>query len=361
MAISVAIWKVGMQPEQLAAASIGTEADLEAMIVAAPQILSDDWMLIGQQVGTSYRGYLDLLAISRDGSLVVIELKRKMTPREVIAQALDYASWVQELRTDQIAAIYAKFSGGDLAANFLKRFGTALDEETLNQSHQIVIVAETIDESTERIVKYLGDRNIPINVLCFQVFANGAERLLSRAWLLDPVTTQVNAAESPMGDKEPWNGEFYFNFGHGETRSWDEARKYNFISAGGGARYSGPLKLLKAGDRLWVKAPGYGFVGVATVTGELQAASDFTIMNASTNEARPALDVLTEAKYFRDVETDADKCEYFVPVTWIKAVELTAAIHELGFFGVPSTLCRPTSPRWRHTVDRLKAIFNISS
>ena len=42
-------------------------------------------------------GRIDLLAIAPDASLVLIDLKRDRTPREVVAQALDYASWVEQL------------------------------------------------------------------------------------------------------------------------------------------------------------------------------------------------------------------------------------------------------------------------
>jgi hypothetical protein len=55
----------------------------------------------------------------------------------------------------------------------------------VNQSHQIVIVAATLDASSERIVGYLNRRDIPINVLCFQVFEAEGSQLLSRVWLLD--------------------------------------------------------------------------------------------------------------------------------------------------------------------------------
>ena len=47
-----------------------------------------------------------------------------------------------------------------------------LDEDALNQSHQIVVVAATLDDSTERIIAYLTERGIAINALLFQVFAN---------------------------------------------------------------------------------------------------------------------------------------------------------------------------------------------
>src|SRR4051794_9207516 len=220
MPIRHAIWKVGAHPVPLVESSLVSEQLLEEMIVAAPRLLSDEWMLIGRQEDTGFGGRIDLLAIAPDGSLVLIELKRDRTPREVVAQALDYAGWVERLRAEDIAAIYGRFAPGrSLAQDFRQRFGQELDEETLNQSHQIIIVAASLDDSTERIVAYLSDRDIPINVLCFQVFTNGAEQLLSRAWLLDPVRTQVSAAATPDGPNEPWNGEFYSNYGHGEQRS----------------------------------------------------------------------------------------------------------------------------------------------
>src|SRR5271157_3225996 len=94
MPIRHAIWRVAPKPDPLAESSLAKEQLLEDMIVAAPPILSDEWMLIGRQEDTGYGGRIDLLAIAPDGSLVLIELKRDRTPREVVAQALDYASWV---------------------------------------------------------------------------------------------------------------------------------------------------------------------------------------------------------------------------------------------------------------------------
>jgi hypothetical protein len=89
---------------------------------------------------------------------------------------------VSDLQPEVIAAIYAGCANGrDLGADFQARFGQALDEEALNASHQNVLVASSIEDSTSRIVRYLSERDIAINVLCFQVFFSGEERLLSRA------------------------------------------------------------------------------------------------------------------------------------------------------------------------------------
>lgn len=356
MPIHTAIWKVATKPELLTESSLAKEQMLEEMIVAAPRLLSDEWMLIGRQEDTGFGGRIDLLAIAPDGSLVLIELKRDRTPRDVVAQALDYAGWVEKLRAEEIAAIYSRFAPErSLSQEFRQRFGQDLDEETLNQSHQIIIVASSLDDSTERIVAYLSQRDIPINVLCFQVFACGTEQLLSRAWLLDPVRTQVGAVAAPDGPNEPWNGEFYCSFGHGESRSWADAVQYGFICGGGGAWYSRTLQLLSPGDRVWVKVPGAGFVGVGRTTGVAQPATTFKVAT-STGEV-PVLEIAKGGSYHREFLNDPERCEYFVPVQWLQTVPLEKAVYEIGLFGNQNTVCKPTAPKWRSTVERLKEKF----
>lgn len=352
MPIQHALWTTGPQPVEVAEGALAGERDLEDMIVAAPRILSDEWMLIGRQEDTGRGGRIDLLAIAPDGALVLVELKRDRTPREVVAQALDYASWVETLEPEHVAAIYDRFrKGASLADDFHARFGQPLDEDTLNGSHQVVVVAASLDPSTERIINYVNQRGVAINVLFFQVFQLGDQKLLSRAWLIDPGEVQVQAAATVRGrEQEPWNGEFYVNFGADQTRLWQEARRYGFISAGGSSWFSNTLRLLKEGDRIWVKIPGKGFVGVGRVAGTRLPAADFTI------DDRPALDVL-QGGYHRQHVDDPEKTEYFVAVDWLQTVPEAEAVQEVGMFGNQNTVCKPKTPLWRHTVDRLKVRF----
>jgi hypothetical protein len=358
MTIRTALWKVGLQPEQLAEGSLPSEKLLENMIVAKPQLLSDEWMLIGRQERTGAGGVIDLLAVAPDASVVLIELKRDRTPREVVAQALDYASWVSKLKAEDISGIYRRYAPGrNLADDFKTRFGQVLDEDLLNQSHQVVIVSAQLDASSERIVSYLNERDVPINVLCFQVFMNGPEQLLSRAWLLDPLQIQVNAAPAEKGATEPWNGEFYVSYGAPERRSWAEAVKYGFVSGGGGAWYSRTLQLLNPGDRVWVNVPPKGYVGVGVVTGPPEPVTEFKLMTP--DGLQPALSVLKEANYHQEHAADPERSEWFVPVKWLKTVSVDHAVKEVGFFGNQNTVCKPTTAKWRHTVNRLRELFDI--
>lgn len=356
MPIRTDLWKIGLQPVQLAESGLQTEQLLEEMIVAAPRMLSDEWMLIGRQENTGFAGRIDLLAIAPDASLVLIELKRDRTPREVVAQALDYACWVEKLRTDEVRAIYARFAPGrDLAADFSQKFGQMLDEDELNNGHQIIIVAASLDASTERIVAYLSAQGIPINVLCFQIFTAGESEILSRSWLLDPVNTQAAALTKVDKASEAWNGEYYCSFGDSAERSWSDAVNLGFICGGGGAWYSRTLQLLSPGDRVWVKVPGRGFVGVGRVTGHAEPATTFKVTTAQGHV--PILDAVKSGDYHRQFLDDEDRCEYFVPVQWLQTGPLTQAVQEIGLFGNQNTICRPTTPKWRATVERLKERF----
>jgi hypothetical protein len=357
MPIRTAIWKIGSNPEQLQEDSLAKEQELESMILASPRLLTDDWMLIGRQEDTGFGGRIDLLAIAPDGSMILIELKRDRTPREVVAQALDYATWVENLKSDDISAIYERFTKGQsLTTDFKQRFGVELTEDNFNQRHEIVIVAALLDDSSERIVNYLNKRGISINVLCFQVFKHGNDKLLSRSWLLDPVHVQINASASADSSSEPWNGEFYCSFGEGNDRSWSDAVKYGFICAGGGEWYSRTLSALKPGDRVWVKNPAYGFVGVCRVTGPSTPAASFTVKDSEGNDI-PIFDTELQADYHKQFIENLQDCEYFVPVEWLQTVESQNAVSEIGLFGNQNTVCKPTTPKWRHTVERLKIKF----
>lgn len=356
MPIRHAIWKIAAQPVPLVKSSLITEQLLEEMIVAAPKIISDEWMMIGRQESTGFGGRVDLLAVAPDGSVILIELKRHRTPREVVAQAIDYASWVEHLKPEDIVEIYNRFAPGrSLAGDFRQRFGQNLDDDSLNGSHQIVIVASSLDESSERIVNYLNERDIAINVLCFQVFTNGTEQLISRTWLLDPVRTQATITTPTAGANEPWNGEFYSSFGESETRSWADAVEYGFICGGGAPWYSKTLQLLSPGDRVWVKVPGLGFVGVGRAVGHAQPAAEFCV--STPRGDLPILDVARRGSYHRELVNDRENCEYFVPIKWLETRPLEKGIQEIGMFGNQNTVCRPITPSWRSTVERLKERF----
>lgn len=150
------MWRIdGDKPLRLAAAKLPTEATLEAYLEQDPSLLGERLLVIGRQLKTPHGMFIDLLAMDIEGNLHVLELKRDKTPRDVVAQVLDYGSWVTNLQRDQVIDIANDHLGeAPFEAAFVECFGTSVPDE-LNADLKLVVVATDLDESSERIVRYL--------------------------------------------------------------------------------------------------------------------------------------------------------------------------------------------------------------
>jgi hypothetical protein len=366
MPLELGIWRIDGDLKRVNLSSLDQEGRLEDFLDKDISIASPDWMVIGRQVYTDYGTYIDLLAIDRDGNLIIIELKRDKTPRDIVAQLLDYASWVKDLKDEDIALIYNTYlkkyhserSNESIDDAFRKRFNVTQLPESLNDAHEMVVVASSLDASTERIVTYLAEEHsVPINAVFFSVFRDADREYISRVWYIDPASTVVAKEDEEVG-AQTWNGEFYVSFGQYEDQKWEDAVKYGFISASGGSWYSRTLHMLEEGKRVWVNVPGYGYVGVGEVAGPVVKVDKFTVKNNDGNEV-PLSEVPLEAIDMFSKADDEEKAAYLVRVKWIKTVPLDQAIKERGFFGNQNTVCKPTSKKWEHTVERLKKRFVI--
>ncbi|WP_282041067.1 endonuclease NucS domain-containing protein [Halomonas alimentaria] len=367
MAIEQGIWKLasstGEPPRKLRPAGLADEGLLEEQIMQDVAILNRDWLLIGRQVRTAFDKLVDLLAIDANGTVIIIELKRDKTPRDVVAQAIDYASWVVTLADYQLIDIYQDFAErydrphATLSEAFEAKFGIPLDSVTLNESHQLVVVATRLDASSERIITYLNEHaQLSINAMFFAAFEDGGNRYLSRAWMIDPDEPSQPVARKAK--KEPWNGEFYVSFG--PHYPWADARRLGFICGGGAAWYSKTLSMLSQGDRVWVYIPKTGYVGVGEVIGERCRADEYRFDTPEGPRTLPEM-TLTEGYPQIDPDKDDDEAEYLVPVRWLHTVSREDAFSEVGLFGNQNTVCKPTTPKWSHTVERLKQVWGISN
>lgn len=225
MPIEVRIWRLNdqkNQPKKLSLASIDSELKLEDALVHDLSILSPSLMLIGRQIATAYGKFIDMLAIDMSGNLSVIELKRNRTARDVVAQLLDYASWVQGLSYEEISTLYSeKNAGKKLEAGFDEAFGASLPEQ-INQRHELIVVASELDTSTERIINYLTTSyGLPINAVFFRFFRDEDREYLARTWLIEPEEAERKISKSnTRKGSEPWNGrDFYVSLGEEPSRT----------------------------------------------------------------------------------------------------------------------------------------------
>lgn len=363
MPVEIGVWRIDQDLEPVHSVPLDFESRLEDMLEQDIAIASPDWMVIGRQVKTSFDKLIDLLAINGNGDLVVLELKRDKTYRDIVAQTLDYGSWVSTLRDDDIAKLYSdyreqKYSEEEdksLDEAFCERFSVKEIPDELNSSHELVIVASSLDASTERVVNYLSDTyGVFINAIFFRVFKDGDREYLTRAWLSEPVAELVGRAES-KSNKVEWNGEYYGSFG-GE-RDWNDAIKYGFFSAGGSSWHSKTLQLLSEGGRIWVNIPGSGYVGVGIVKAEVVPIEEFNVVQPS--GSTPIVDLGASISNLPRSTDDPEAAEYVVAIDWLHTVDVEWAVKEKGFFGNQNSVARPRTDKWNHTVERLKKKFGL--
>jgi hypothetical protein len=275
MAVEMAIWRMADDgPHQLMSSPLSSEQRLEDMLVEDSSMSGTNLLIIGRQVQTAFGGVIDLLALDAEGRVHVLELKRARAPRDVVAQALEYRSWVEDLSVEDLERIYLDFGGGEthLDEAFAEHFGATLPD-VVNAEQQFTIVASEFDPTSDRIIEFLAESyDVPINAVFFRHFADGGHEYLARTWLLDPHQVEDEAARPSLRKRRPWNGrDFYVILGRAEPGDprWQIAHKYGFLNAGGGSSYWKPLRNLEPGHRVFAYVSGAGYVGIGRVTGRV--------------------------------------------------------------------------------------------
>lgn len=185
-----------------------TEAlDLESWLESDPSIIRPGLRIIGRQVLTQ-SGPLDLLAIDRTGTIIIVELKRDRLPREALAQAIDYAADVATWSLEKLGEVCASYTGQPLEDVLPEAFPD-IDLETLpiNVAQRIVLVGFSVEPALERMIEWLSEAyGVGINavVLKYVRTSDGAE-MLSRSAVISEQVEETRARERkftiPMSDE----------------------------------------------------------------------------------------------------------------------------------------------------------------
>lgn len=149
---------------------------LQEWIAKNPSSLGEELLIIQKEFDgfndTNER--LDLLALDKQGNLVIIENKRDTSGRDVTWQAIKYASYCSTLRKDQIKRIFQEFIDKYLhkgnAEEIIVAFLSAADftEVILNEgySQRIILISRTFRKEVTSAVLWLMNYNIKMQ--CFK-------------------------------------------------------------------------------------------------------------------------------------------------------------------------------------------------
>ena len=159
------------------------EKHLENWLENSPEqtLSQEDFLWIGRQTSaTDEDGHLftDLFGVDSKGNLVIVELKKGRTPRDIVAQILDYAAWAEDLSEPQIRKIadgYFAKRDAFREKTFDDAFREAFDIPETDELPQLndgglrlFIVAEEIPSRVARVCRFLRNSH-GINVSCVNV------------------------------------------------------------------------------------------------------------------------------------------------------------------------------------------------
>ena len=170
------------------------EKHLENWLENSPEqtLAQEDFLWIGRQTSATDEDgtiFSDLFGVDSEGNLVIAELKKGRTPRDIIAQILDYAAWADDLSDAQIrdiAEVYFETREGFQGKTFDDAFREAFDiPETdelprLNDGGlRLFIVAEEIPSRVARVCRFLRTSH-DINVSCvdISIFQTGSDEVV---------------------------------------------------------------------------------------------------------------------------------------------------------------------------------------
>jgi len=143
--------------------------DLQQWIKSKPEILGQDILIIGEKVSIN-GGEIDFVGVDKAGNVVIIELKRDRLPREVLAQAIDYASAAALWDLDKLNGICERYKGQKLDEYVSENFADVdLEDLSWNESQRILLVGASVEESLQRMMDWLfSNYGVTINAIIFK-------------------------------------------------------------------------------------------------------------------------------------------------------------------------------------------------
>jgi hypothetical protein len=164
-----------------AAESLLERKDLQRLLRRDITPVGDDLLVIAEEYGEweDSNRRIDLLCLSKDAGLVVIEIKRTEDGGHMDLQAIRYAAMVSSMTLDQAIQAYARTHGGDPESarsdvlDFLQV--TSAEEAELTGDVRIVLVAGNFSTELTTAVLWLNRHDLDITCIRLRPYRIGPD------------------------------------------------------------------------------------------------------------------------------------------------------------------------------------------
>jgi hypothetical protein len=159
---------------RLAGGSDLYEKEIEDLFWANPdEFLGEPLLLVSQQPTLKAGGRPDVVALSKDARVTIVEVKRDVD-RGQLAQCLEYAGWARTTSLDELAGMYHGGPDGFFAD--WQEFTGDSAPAVLNPRPRLVLIARTFHGRTHSALEFLVESGVPVDILEVSIYEDAQDR-----------------------------------------------------------------------------------------------------------------------------------------------------------------------------------------
>jgi hypothetical protein len=354
--------------------------DLQRLIRDQIEILADDVLIVCEEFcdWEDSKRRIDLLGIDRQANLVVVELKRSDDGGHMELQAIRYAAMVSKMTFEHVVEVFSDYlierSKNEDAREQILQFlaWDSPDEEKFGQDVRIILASAEFSRELTSSVLWLNEHGLDIRCVRLRPHTDGKRLLLDVQQVLPlPEASEyfVNLRDKKAEERQSrnraklWSGLWFVNIGMDDKgldflddngkryqRHWENCVRYGYVAAGGGPKYSEPLKKLEPGDYIMAYQKGRGYLGYGMVTQSAMPLHEFTLSDGT----RLAENVQQKKL---NANRPQEEWEYVIGVEWKKHFRLEEAQTFKGVFANQNIVCKLSHPA---TVKFVRERFEIA-
>ena len=196
---------VRLEERRFADLNLREREHLQEWLVQMPDALGEELLIVQKEFDgfADTRERLDLLALDKDGRLVVVENKLDDSGRDVVWQALKYVAYCSTLKKAEIVEIYQQyldrwFEGANAEKNLCDFLGVEdLDDVVLNAGNEqrLVLIAANFRKEVTATVLWLLGHGVRAQCLRVVPYSFGKELLID----LQQIIPTPEAADYMIG------------------------------------------------------------------------------------------------------------------------------------------------------------------
>lgn len=201
---------------------LDTEANLEQRLVRTDgaKIGEVEVLYVGRQGSPGEGGIFDILGVDEKGNAVIVELKRDRAPRDIVAQALEYASEIRNVDYEYLNDQYRQFLRDEQGYSDPNEVLTlreahreyfdlddALSKREFNDEQRLVVVGTDFQDVSLNMADFLREHGVDVVAVEYSTYRDEEKgiELLTTDGVRRPLSEEPTSTVASTSDSEDYS------------------------------------------------------------------------------------------------------------------------------------------------------------